>query len=315
VENIDLESNKILETRMIQLERITIPPVLSPNSAHEWEAAAVFNTAAIFDNGLVHLVYRATDITSNGSQGRYTNSFGYAVSKDGIRFNRFVDPILANDVPQEERGPEDPRIVKIEDTFYMMYTGYGGRFPGDYRICLATSKNLIDWKRQGVMLDEPNKDASLFPELVNGRYLMLHRRPPHIWLASSTDLQSWQDHQILMEVVPDSTWECEKIGVGGPPIRTADGWLLVYHGVNHDKVYSLGIALLDLGDPRKVIARQKEPIMVPELDWEVNGFVPNVVFSCGQVVIGDEVIIYYGGADTAIGAAKMSLSEVDKLLD
>jgi predicted GH43/DUF377 family glycosyl hydrolase len=299
---------------MIRLERISEEPLLRPNPAHAWEAAAVFNTAAILDNGLVHLVYRATDITSNGSQGEYINSLGYAVSEDGIHFNRLVDPILRNDVPQELRGPEDPRIVKIGELYYMMYTGYGGRFPGDYRICLATSRNLIGWERHGVVLDESNKDASLFPEQIDGKFWMLHRRPPHIWLATSKDMRSWEEHRVLMEAVPDSSWESEKVGIAGPPIRTPAGWLLIYHGVSQDKVYSLGIALLDLQNPGRVVARQAEPILTPQLDWEVNGYVPNVVFSCGQIVLNDEIIVYYGGADTAIGAAKMKLNEVDKLL-
>jgi predicted GH43/DUF377 family glycosyl hydrolase len=283
---------------------------LEPKPHHQWEAAAVFNCGAIYDNGLVHLIYRATDITSNGSEGKYINSFGYAVSKDGVLFNRLESPILINDVPQELRGPEDPRIVKLEDTFYMMYTGYGGRFAGDYRICLATSKNLIDWERQGTMLDEPNKDASLFPEKINGQYVMFHRRSPNIWLAYSDDLKTWQNHTLVMEAITDSDWEPEKIGIGGPPIKTSDGWFLIYHGVSKQKQYSLGAALLDLDDPSKVIARQADPILIPELDWEINGYVPNVVFSCGQAMIDAAIFVYYGGADTKIGVAQMNLDEM-----
>ena len=294
----------------IKLTRYSEKPILSPNPIHEWEATAVFNTAAIYDNGLVHLIYRATDITSNGRDGEYINSLGYAVSSDGVTFNRLEQPILVNDIPQEARGPEDPRIIKIGDTFYMLYTGYGGRFGGDYRISLATSKNLIDWQRHGIMLDEPNKDASLFPEKINGKYVMFHRRSPDIWLATSDDLVSWAEHQCVMKALPDSSWENEKIGIGGPPIKTDEGWLLIYHGVSKDHRYSLGIALLDINDPTKVIARQTEPILEPELDWEVNGYVPNVVFSCGQVVIDNELFVYYGGADTAIGVATIKMNDI-----
>jgi len=295
---------------MIKLKRVSDQPILAPKKENNWEAAAVFNCAAIYDNGLVHMIYRATDITSNGSQGKYINSLGYAVSVDGVNFNRLEYSILKNDIPQEARGPEDPRIVKIDDTFYMMYTGYGGRFDDDYRISLATSKNLIDWQRHGVMLDEPNKDASLFPEKIGGKYLMFHRHPPNIWLATSDDLKHWYNHTLVMEILSDSTWENEKIGIGGPPIKTDDGWLLIYHGVSKDHHYSLGLALLDLDDPTKIIARQPEPILEPELDWEVNGYVPNVVFSCGQVVIGGELFVYYGGADTAIGVAKIQTNDI-----
>jgi predicted GH43/DUF377 family glycosyl hydrolase len=220
------------------------------------------------------------------------------------------EPILVNDAPQELRGPEDPRIVKLRDTFYMMYTGYGGRFEGDWRICLASSQNLIDWQRHGVMLDEPNKDASLFPEIINDQYLMLHRRLPNIWLAYSDDLSRWDNHTLVMETRPGSTWESKKIGIAGPPTKMRDGWLLIYHGVGQNNQYSLGMAMLDLDDPSRVIARQTKPILRPELDWEINGCVPNVVFSCGQVVIGDEIYVYYGGADTVIGVASVKMDEI-----
>jgi predicted GH43/DUF377 family glycosyl hydrolase len=191
-----------------------------------------------------------------------------------------------------------------------MYTGYGGRFDEDYRICLATSRNLIDWQRHGVTLDEPNKDASLLPEKINGRFLMFHRRPPDIWIAYSTDLKNWFNHTIVMKALPGSSWENQKIGISGPPIKTPQGWFLIYHGVCEDMIYRQGAALLDLQDPSKVLARQPEPILEPELDWELFGHVNNVVFSCGQVVLGDEIYVYYAGADSAIGLAKMKTSDI-----
>ncbi len=291
---------------MIKLERLSEQPILTPKKEHTWEKAAVFNCGVIFHNNLVHMIYRATDITSNGKEGKYINNLGYAVSSDGIHFNRLEKPILINDVPQELRGPEDPRLVHLDGKFYMTYTGYGGRFDGDYRICLASSSNLITWERHGVLLDEANKDAALFPERVNGRYLMLHRRHPDIWLAYSDDLHHWDNHLSLMQPIPDSQWESEKIGAAGPPIKTQEGWLLIYHAVSGNGRYSLGIALLDLQDPTKVLFRQTEPILEPALDWEINGYVPNVVFSCGQAFIDEKIYVYYGGADTVIGVAQMT---------
>jgi len=294
---------------VIRLQRLSETPILRPNPDHPWEAGAVFNPAAIRHNGLVHLVYRATDTSSRGSEARYINSLGYAVSEDGIHFKRLCEPVLTNDVPQEARGPEDPRIVELDGLFYMMYTGYGGRFDGDYRICLATSPNLITWQRHGVMLDEPNKDAALFPEKVGGKYLMFHRRPPDIWLAESTDLRHWTNHRRVAAPIEAHEWESVKIGIAGPPIKTDAGWLLITHGVGPGPRYSLGLMLLDRDDPARVLARQAEPILEPELDWEVHGHVPNVVFSCGQVVMGDDIFVYYAGADTAIGVAAMRLSD------
>ena len=298
---------------MIKLQRLSQTPILLPRPENAWEAGAVFNTAAIGDRGLIHLIYRATNVSSNGSHGHYINNLGYAVSKDGLNFKRLQHPIMINDVEQEARGPEDPRIVKIDGIFYMVYTGYGGRFDGDYRISLASSKNLTSWERRGVLLDEANKDAALFPAKIGGRYAMLHRRPPDIWLAYSDDLLHWEHHTPILQTIPGSTWESAKIGAAGPPIRTDRGWVLIYHGVSKDHHYSLGIALLDLNDPSKVLARQEDPILKSELDWEIHGFVPNVVFSCGQVIKNDQLLVYYGGADTAIGVAAVSLNELDAI--
>lgn len=294
----------------MKLERLSDQPILRPKKNRPWEAGAVFNCAAIYDKGLVHLIYRATDIASNGKKGKYINSLGYAVSKNGVDFNRMEEPILANDVPQELRGPEDPRVVKVNGTFYMMYTGYGGRFDGDYRICLATSENLISWTRQGVVLDEENKDASLFPQKIDGKWVMLHRRAPDIWLAFSDNLKNWTGHIKIMGPILDSSWENKKIGIAGPPIETKDGWLLIYHAVDADHRYRLGAALLDRDNPACVLARYPKPILEAELDWEVNGYIPNVVFSCGQAVIGDDIYVYYGGADTVIGVAGMRIGDI-----
>ena len=206
---------------MIKLRRLSSRPILLPKKENQWEAAAVFNCAAVYENGLVHMIYRATDKDPSGKEGEFTSRLGYAVSKDGIHFNRLEGPIFSNDVPLERRGPEDPRIVKIDGTFYMMYTGYSGK---DYKICLASSRNLIDWKRHGIVLDEKNKDASLFPEKINGKYVMFHRRLPDIWIACSDDLKTWDNHKIIMKPVPESDWEYEKIGIAGPPIKTERGW-------------------------------------------------------------------------------------------
>lgn len=294
---------------MIKLRRLSDQPILLPKSENEWEKAAVFNAAAIYDNGLFHMIYRASDIGPHSRFGQYVSRLGYAVSKDGINFMRLDKPVMTNDTEQELRGVEDPRIVKIDGVYYMMYTGYGGRTEDDFRICLATSRNLIEWEKKGVVLDEPNKDASLFPEKIGGRFVMLHRRYPNIWVAFSDDLKTWYDHTVIMEPISGS-WDCVKIGIAGPPIKTKDGWFLIYHGVDEYNVYRLGAALLDLSDPTKVLARQKEPILEPELEWEKNGYVPNVVFSCGHAVKDDTIYVYYGGADTVIGVAVLDIKDI-----
>lgn len=293
---------------MIKLRRITTRPILSPIQDHEWEGAAVFNCAAVYDRGLFHLLYRGMNRDYSGVGGKFISSIGYAVSTDGFNFLRLDRPVLVGEGEQEGSGVEDPRVTRLGDTYYMFYTAYGARYADDYRISLATSQNLISWKKHGIMLDEPNKDAALLPEKIGGRYVMFHRRPPAIWVAYSEDLKNWTDHRKIMDIRPG--WESRKVGIAGPPMKRDDGWLLFYHAVDENWVYRLGVALLDLEDPTKVIARQSEPVLEPELAWEKEGLVPNVVFSCGHVDVGDEYYVYYAGADHHIGVAAVAKKDV-----
>ena len=228
------------------------------------------------------------------------SSIGYAVSRDGFSWSRLDKPVLEPATEFEIKGVEDPRITRIGDIFYMVYVAYSEQ---GMRVCLASSINLIDWVRLGIILpEEDNKDAALFTEQIDGRFCLLHRRPPDIWIAYSNDLVNWTDHQAIMHPHP-GTWETLKIGAAGPPIKTEHGWLFFYHGVGENNVYRLGVALLDLNDPTNVLKRQVKPILEPEQEWERLGDVPNVVFSCGQVVVDDTLYLYYGGADTVIGLA------------
>ena len=282
------------------LQRYPGNPILQPNPLHPWEALNVFNAAVVRHNGLFHMLYRA--------QGRdYVSHIGYAISEDGFHWARLDKPVLSPTTEFETRGVEDPRVTRIEDTFYMTYTGYS---PHGTRASLARSRNLISWERMGVVLpDENNKDHVLFPEKIGGRYAMLHRRPPDIWLAYSDDLLHWTDHQVIIRPRP-GTWEHRKIGAAGPPIKTEQGWLLIYHGVDAYLVYRLGAALLELSDPSVVLARPEEFILEPRETWELRGDVPRVVFSCGAVVVNDELYVYYGGADRVMAVATCPMTEM-----
>jgi predicted GH43/DUF377 family glycosyl hydrolase len=235
------------------------------------------------------------------------STIGYAVSQDGLDWLRLDRPVLEPANEFETKGVEDPRITRIDDTFYMTYTAYSER---GMRVSLAASSNLIAWERLGIILpNEDNKDAVLFPEKVGEHYVLLHRRPPDIWIACSNDLLHWTDHRVIMRPRP-GTWEAQKIGAAGPPVKTDHGWLLIYHGVDEDHVYRLGAALLDLYDPTVVLKRQEAPILEPEEEWERHGDVSNVVFSCGQVMRDDTLYVYYGGADTAIGVGTVDKEQV-----
>ena len=284
----------------MKLQRYAGNPILEPKKEHPWEARAVFNCAVIHHNGLFHMLYRAVAMD-------LVSTIGYAVSCDGFDWLRLDRPVLQPANEFETKGVEDPRITRIGDTFYMAYIAYSEH---GTRVSLAASKNLIAWERLGVILpDEDNKDAALFPQQIGGRYVLLHRRPPDVWIAYSDDLLHWTDHRVIMRPRPGD-WGALKIGAAGPPMKTDQGWLFIYHGVGEDKVYRLGVALLDLNDPTVVLKRQEEPILEPEEEWELHGDVPNVVFSCGQVMTDDALYVYYGGADTVIGLATADKEQV-----
>jgi predicted GH43/DUF377 family glycosyl hydrolase len=192
----------------------------------------------------------------------------------------------------------------------MVYAGFGGRDWNDVRVSMTTSTDLENWEGHTALLrDESNKDAALLPKKINGRYFLFHRRMPSIWTAVSDDLSHWEDHKIIMEP-RKGKWDSKKIGIAGVPLETDDGWLMIYHGVDDRNVYRLGAALLDKNNPDRVIARQDEPILEPELDWELNGQVPNVVFSCGGCMADNFLYVYYGAADTVIGVAGIELDRI-----
>lgn len=313
---------------MIRLKRYSDNPIMERNIHSRWEQGGCFNAAVVDVDGTVHMFYRTTDKNSNGRECKdYCSYIGHAVSQDGIHFTKDPDYVLGpRPDSQYIRGCEDPRITLLDSRYYMLYTGYGARFSGDYRICMASSDDLVHWEEHGIVLDESNKDAALFPAKVDGQYMLLHRRAPHIWIARSDDLQSWHDHQILAKTHPDHPWEDCKIGIGGQPMLTEHGYILIYHGVSKAekpfegrgsyKQYALGIMLLDRDDPTKMIYRQEEPILVPELAWELSeGYVPNVVFSCGQIIRDDTLYVYYAGSDSAIGLATCSMQEINQYFE
>ncbi len=242
----------------------------------------------------------------------YVSRLGYAVSSDCFDWLRLDKPVFFPEEEYEVRGVEDPRITQIDDTFYMLYTGYSDL---GTRVCLASTENFINWKRHGIVLpNQDDKDAALFPEKIGDRYCMFHRIPDDIWIAYSDDLVHWTDHQIIMRPRPNS-WDSTRIGAAGPPLMTEHGWLFIYHGYDDKHRYCLGAALLDVKNPSKVIARLRDPILEPEEDWEINGDVPNVVFSCGAVEVDNTYYVYYGGADRVIALATIPKVELLNFLN
>ena len=278
----------------MKLRRYTGNPVLAPIAEHPWESRTVFNCGVAQNDDGVVLIYRAQGMADNVSR------LGYAVSRDGYAFLRRDRPVFAPADETEAFGVEDPRLTRIGDDLYMVYTAWS---PLGIQVAMASTRDFAVWRRHGIVLPGPdNKDAAIFPEQVGGRYVMFHRIPPAIWLAYSDDLVHWGDYRKIMEPRP-GLWDGLKLGAGGPPLKTERGWLCIYHGVDPDRVYRLGVVLLDREDPTKVLNWPVSPILEPEEPWELRGDVPNVVFTCGTAEVGNEYLVYYGGADKVIGVA------------
>lgn len=285
------------------LKRFLNNPVLKPKKENDWESKLVFNPAAVYENGIFHLLYRAVGKDD-------ISRIGYAISADGYEFFRFDKPVFTPKGISESKGCEDPRIVRLEDRFYMTYTAFSTK---GVRIAIASTNNFIQWERLGVVIpDIENKDAVLFPEKINGRYAMLNRpmEPPRsIWIAYSYELKNWGDFKKVMEPAPGK-WDGVGIGSASPPVKTDKGWLLIYHGIDKESVYRLGVALLDLEDPSKVIGRYTDPILEPEEEYELRGEVREVVFGCGICEVEDKYFIYYGAADKVICGATINKQEI-----
>jgi predicted GH43/DUF377 family glycosyl hydrolase len=286
-------------------------PILQPIATNPWESKEVFNAAAIKVGKRVHLLYRAM-----GNDG--ISRIGYAASSDGYNIDeRSPIPVFEPNNKAENYGCEDPRLTLFDNQIVMAYTALTEIDHEQlYQISLA-SISVDDflrqqWKWNGRLLpfrDIRNKDAVIFPQKIGGKYVMFHRLEREICVAYSDDLKRWYDIRALLRPRTKS-WDCWKIGAAGPPIELNEGWLLIYHGVSFEKVYSLGALLLDRDNPETILYRSETPILTPVTDYELFGKVPNVVFSCGNVLINDEVLVYYGGADSVVCVATYELNEL-----
>lgn len=235
-----------------------------------------------------------------------------ARSRDGWHFTVEDSPALAAAEYYESFGCEDPRITAIDGQFLITYTAVS-----QYGIAtaLASTRDFRAFARHGLMFPPENRDVTIFPERIRGQYFCHHRPVGHhiggldMWGAYSPDLRHWGEHVRVMGGRP-GCWDAGRIGGGGVPFRTERGWLAIYHGADEAQRYALGAVLCDLDHPERVIARSAEPLMFPQAPYETSGFFDNVVFTCGTVLRGDTLTIYYGAADRCVCGAELSLSEL-----
>lgn len=287
-------------------------PILTPRN-WPYPANSVFNPGAAQVDGETLLLVRVEDM-------RGFSHLTVARSWDG-RTNWVVDPEPALEpepnIREEQWGLEDPRIVFLEDEgkYAVTYVSFS---QGGPLISLALTEDFRRFERRGPLLPPEDKDASLFPKRFGGRFALIHRPiirgEAHIWISFSPDLKYWGEHRVLLPVRA-GWWDCHKVGLGPQPMETSEGWLVIYHGVRRTasgNLYRLGLALLDLEDPCKVIRRSQEWVFSPKEDYELIGDVPGVVFPCGAVADEEknELRMYYGAADTFVALAVADMDEV-----
>ncbi|HEY3298061.1 MAG TPA: glycosidase [Armatimonadota bacterium] len=287
-------------------------PLLTPDDLPVM-ANAVLNPGVAEVDGEVVLLLRIE--TKPG-----TSQIRVARSANGVdKWRIDKRPLLEPDLPEypyEEWGCEDSRVTQIGPNEWLIaYVAYSTYGPA---VALAKTHDFDTVRRMGIVLSPTNKDATVLPQLPSGEWIMLHRPvtggTEEIWYAvADQDVAHWTSPGILFPVRGGPWWDGLRIGVGAPPILTDRGWLLIYHGVKQmgaDPVYRLGLALLDKENPRKTLMRASEWVFAPEKPYERHGQVANVVFTCGAILRGDEVWMYYGAADTVVGLAVAKLSDL-----
>jgi predicted GH43/DUF377 family glycosyl hydrolase len=302
-------------------ERHPNNPILT---AADWPYAVngVFNPAAAEVAGETVLLARVED-------RRGISHLAVARSANGVDgWNVDPEPLLAPDdeTASERWGFEDPRVVWIDELerWAITCTAYG---PAGPAVFLATTQDFTTIERYGVVRQPEDKNAALLPHRIDGRWVLLHRPKTQfggghgeILLSRSDDLVSWSAPEQVLQPRAGAWWDSLRIGIGPPPIRTDHGWLLVYHGVKETvagDIYRVGLALLDLDEPTRVLRRLPGWILAPLEPYERTGDVPNVVFPCGLLhdQASDRVRLYYGAADSSICLATARLADLlDALL-
>lgn len=314
--------DSILDRKKDPVVRYAGNPIITPRQGVDFEAMGTFNPGTIDINGTVHILYRAVS-------NQNVSTIGYATSQDGLSIDyRHTIPVYIPRAPFEMNehggyGCEDPRLIRIKDKLYMLYTAYNGVTP---RIAITSisienflAKKFDTWEIPHAISPDgvADKDAIFIPEAVLGKYMVIHRIGEHI-CADFVPSLSFEDIQLkeCINIISPrkGMWDGGKVGVSTPAIKTKKGWLVMYHGVSSSTTYRVGCVLLDLENPTIVRARTAIPFFEPVEEYEHKGIVANVVFPCGIVVRSGTVYIYYGAADQSVGVATIKLPKLLEML-
>jgi predicted GH43/DUF377 family glycosyl hydrolase len=297
------------------LERHSANPILT---AKDWPypVHTVFNPAATrLRDGTTLLLCRVEDRTglSHLCAARSVNGVDHWVIDK--------EPTLRpcpETYPEEIWGIEDPRITWVAELgkYVVVFTAFSKGGPG---VALALTEDFVTFERYGLVMQPDDKDAALLPRRIDGSFALIHRpmadSGAHVWISFSPDLRNWGGHKLMLLARRGGWWDANKVGLSPPVIDTAQGWLMVYHGVRQTaagSLYRLGLALFDHSAPDRCIARGDQWVFGPEEHYETRGDVANVAFPCGYTIgdDGDALRLYYGAADTSIALATGSIREM-----
>jgi len=330
----------------INLQRFTGNPILEPEPGHWWESKAVFNPGALYEAGRVHLLYRAIGDSDISVLGYASSRDGFRIDerldepaycpRESFEGAHLLNPAAGQPecppVPVRYDddyvsggglgGCEDPRLTRIGDRVYLTYVAFNGYGPPRSALSWIHIDDFLarNWRWQRPVLISPpgvvDKNACILPEKIGSRYVIFHRIYPDILIDFVDDLDfdgqtRWMKGEYRIR--PRAAyWDSRKVGAGPPPMKTKDGWLLIYHSVGERDPgrYKMGAMLLDLKDPTKVLARSRQPILEPEVWYENEGWKTGVIYPCGAVIIAGRLFVYYGGADKVACVASIELDEL-----
>lgn len=302
---------------MINLTRSKYNPILLPDKKNPWEKNAAFNPSVAVDHGVYHMVYRAESEKKEWQNHQMSvSSIGYTESPDGIHFGE-KRPLIQPDTDFDRYGCEDPRVTKIDDKFYIFYTGLSG-YPfnaGTIKVACAVTADFKTIEEKHPVTPFNAKAMGLFPGKVGGKYAVVvtvntDQPPAKICLATFSGVEDvwnreyWNEWYKTLDthIIPLHRSRNDHIEVGAAPVKTADGWLLIYSYIYNyfsgNKIFAIEGVLLDPANPHEICGRTG-PLLTPEEYYEEYGNVPNIAFPSGAIIEGKDLYVYYGAADTA----------------
>ena len=312
-------------------------PILVPNKDHYWEEFATFNMSPIKHGKKIYGLYRAISAVDNMKKQKQISIIGIGKSNDGTHFEDRI-PFIKPEEKWEACGCEDPRITFFEGKYYTFYTALSN-FPFNadtIKVAVAISKDLKKIDERHLVTPFNAKAMTLFPERINGKIVVIFSLntdmpPAKVCIAKLDKIEQLWDKSFWDKWSSDLESHAvdfrrnnyDHLEIGATPVKTKHGWLLVYSHIQNyftdpeklDRIFGIEALLLDLKDPTKIIGRTMGPILVPEENYEMSGYIDNVIFPSGVLIEKDILSIYYGAADTTVCIAYVSLLDLINTMD